>query len=279
MEIAKFLLPMVAALLGIIQTTSEYGVWNPARRPKIMGDIIPLRALGTHRRKIQQKIVLYHNFFRSSVQPSASNMLKMKWHNGAARSAQLWANACQLLIHDDITGRHVDGYGACGQNIFIATHKVPWWFAVKTWWLEKDDYTYGKYDNRSLTGHYLQMVWAATHQIGCGIAKCIHYAGNTPEKNDKGRVYYNYVCNYCPTGNRPGQLSNPYKIGDSCGRCKRHCRGKLCLNGCHASDLWSNCRQLHKAHPHWLCHSNTPEGRQRHLYCRATCTCKRKIHD
>lgn len=31
-----------------------------------------------------------------------------------------------LLTHDNVTGRHIDNYGACGQNIFISTHQVPW---------------------------------------------------------------------------------------------------------------------------------------------------------
>lgn len=46
-----------------------------------MGDIIPMRALSTHRRKIQDKIVLYHNYFRTQVKPPAANMLRMVRHN------------------------------------------------------------------------------------------------------------------------------------------------------------------------------------------------------
>lgn len=49
-----------------------------------------------------------------------------KWHHGAARSAQKWAEQCRLLTHDTAKGRWVDNYGACGQNIFVSTQKVPW---------------------------------------------------------------------------------------------------------------------------------------------------------
>lgn len=50
-----------------------------------------------------------------------------KYHHGAARSAQKWAEQCRLLTHDTAKGRWVDNYGACGQNIFVSTQKVPWW--------------------------------------------------------------------------------------------------------------------------------------------------------
>lgn len=69
-------------------------------------------------------------------------------------------------------------------------------FAVKTWWLEKDEFTFGKpVNNLTIIGHYTQMVWATTHEIGCGISKCYQYIGNST----RGRLFYNYVCNYCPT--------------------------------------------------------------------------------
>lgn len=29
-------------------------------------------------------------------------------------------------MHDSPQGRWVNGFGSCGQNIFIATQKVPW---------------------------------------------------------------------------------------------------------------------------------------------------------
>ncbi|XP_018576803.1 serotriflin-like [Anoplophora glabripennis] len=271
----KFFLPLI--LLIIINTSTEYRNWKPYRRPKIMGDVISLKQLSPNRKKVQQKILLYHNFFRSRVKPAASNMLRMKWHNGAANAAQNWADECQALVHDGLEGRYIDNYGSCGQNIFIATHKVPWLFAVKTWWLEKDEFTFGEpVNNSTIIGHYTQMVWAASHEIGCGISKCYQYVGNSTI----GRLFYNYVCNYCPAGNHPGKLDHPYKTGKPCGQCKRYCRNRLCLNACPYVNMWSNCEKLYKAHPHWLCHSNhTLGGRHRFSFCKATCTCRHRIHD
>lgn len=66
-------------------------------------------------------------------------------------------------------------------------------FAIKTWYLEKDNFTYGSTKNDlKVVGHYTQMVWATTHEVGCGLQKC------NRNGSVKGKIYYNYVCNYCP---------------------------------------------------------------------------------
>ncbi|XP_028128133.1 serotriflin-like isoform X1 [Diabrotica virgifera virgifera] len=259
-----------------IQTTTEFGNYNPNRKPKVMGDLIPLRMLDPRRVNLQKKIVLYHNFFRSRVQPPAANMLRMKYNHQAAKAAQRWADACKFLTHDSIPGRHVQNYGPCGQNIFVATHKVPWFFAVQSWWLEKDLFKFARRNNATIIGHYTQMVWAATHQVGCGIAKCTVHPNSIAFKKD---TFYNYVCNYCPTGNYPHRMGRPYVRGKPCGLCKKNCQKKLCTNACYAADQWSNCKQLYKTFPAWLCYTrNTREGIERRNSCLATCTCKNKIY-
>lgn len=137
-------------------------------------------------------------------------------------------------------------------------------------------------------GHYTQMVWASTHEIGCGLSKC--------SLKLTGKTFYNYICNYCPMwvtfqaielfsrlnsrGNRPGKLGRPYRKGKPCGMCPKNCYAKkLCTNSCHVADLWSNCRQLYKTWPDWLCKTRTPQGEERRKHCKATCTCKNKIFD
>ncbi|CAH1960260.1 unnamed protein product [Acanthoscelides obtectus] len=264
---------ILAIVMAVVHEAKGYGRIDFRRRPRLMGDKISLTSLDPRRMRVQQKIVIYHNAFRSKVRPTAANMLKMKWHTGAARTAQRWADQCLVLEHDNETGRYDPNYGACGQNIFISSHKVPWLFAIETWWLEKNIFRYGGRNELHEIGHYTQMVWASTHEVGCGIAKCNH----EPSSRFSPKVFYNYVCNYCPIGNHARRLSIPYKIGEPCSLCKQHCKRNLCLNSCPYADYWVNCGQLHRAFPNWVCNTSTPQGRDRFRKCRATCVCRHKI--
>ncbi|XP_039433109.1 cysteine-rich venom protein-like isoform X2 [Culex pipiens pallens] len=250
--------------------------WKFDRLPRLYGDKLPTKVISPRTRKVQRRIVVLHDFFRTKVVPPAANMLSMKWHHGAARSAQKWADQCRLLTHDSPKGRWIDNYGACGQNIFVSTHKVPWLFALRTWFLERQNFTYASPKNDLVAvGHYTQMVWAATHKVGCGLAKC---ARGGP----RGKPYFNYVCNYCPIGNHEDKLGLPYRRGKPCSSCHQHCHSKkikLCTNTCSSADLWANCKELYKTWPGWLCNTVTPEGLERQRNCLATCTCHGKIHD
>jgi Cysteine-rich secretory protein family len=94
-------------------------------------------------------------------------------------------------------------------------------FAIKTWFLEKHNFTYGSPKNNLFeVGHYTQMVWAASHKVGCGFARCplkleqqhrqttttttvydIHGRPRTTTHHHRTKhpkYFYNYVCNYCP---------------------------------------------------------------------------------
>uniref|UniRef100_A0A146KVW1 Cysteine-rich secretory protein 2 n=1 Tax=Lygus hesperus TaxID=30085 RepID=A0A146KVW1_LYGHE len=280
--------------------------WRYDRKPRLFGDKVSMKAILPRHRRVQERIVELHNRMRSLVQPPPSNMLVMRWEKSAARAAQKWADSCRLLEHSSVDQRWHDQLGACGQNIFISTHRVPWLFALRTWYMEKENFLFGG-DNATAAehGHYLQMVWASSHKVGCGLAHCKH----SPKKE-----YYSYVCNYCPIGNDPRYLSRPYRRGRPCSACPGHCRlkasachqedecqsnsctgpdcvsrtcpdpdlkcstGRLCTNACPTVDLWSNCKELHKTWASWLCHSRGLAGRQRREACKATCSCKGLIY-
>lgn len=223
--------------------------------------LIPNNALDPRRAIIRRKIVLYHNFFRTKVRPSASNMLLMSWHEGAARQAQAYAERCVFLTHNNPQENTVPHLGSCGQNLFVAAQKTPWFFALKAWFLEYKSFVYGhpSYDLKKI-GHYTQMVWATSHKIGCGIAFC---------SGGPWGHFYNYVCHYCPGGNIDTITQYPYKTGKPCADCDDHCISeKLCTNTCNRKDYYSNCAQLGSYEP-----SVCSQG-----VCNATCHCGTRLH-
>jgi len=83
--------------------------------------------------------------------------------------------------------------------------------AVEGWAGEVACYTFGKFMsgdkcdmsctskmNSDGCGHYTQVVWRATTQIGCGVTTCGSGANTQTE----------VICNYAPAGNYVGM--NPY---------------------------------------------------------------------
>ncbi|XP_066478481.1 cysteine-rich venom protein-like [Tiliqua scincoides] len=156
-----------------------------------------------------------HNQIRREVQPTAKNMQKLAWNGKAAKNAQSWAEKC-VFKHSPPAARTVDGIG-CGENIFMSTAFTSWPNVIQSWADEKKNFKYGtgpKFPG-AVIGHYTQLIWAKTVQLGCGSAKC--------------SGFYLNVCQYCPAGNILGQMATPYAAGSSCGDCPRACSDKLCI--------------------------------------------------
>ncbi len=113
---------------------------------------------------------------------------------GLAAFAQQWADnlassGC-LLRH-----RPQSGYG---ENIaMLAGGSAGAGQAARNWYSEKSSYYGGPITAQNLmsVGHYTQMVWRGSTQVGCGKAVCAN-----------GMVIY--VANYSPQGNMLNQ--NPY---------------------------------------------------------------------
>ncbi|GFY76761.1 cysteine-rich secretory protein 1 [Trichonephila inaurata madagascariensis] len=211
-------------------------------RPKLYGNAIPPEQLDPTNNATKRKILLAHNFFRARVDPPASDMLEVSWHDEAAEDAQRWSEACQLLLHDNATGRWTEDFGSCGQNIFVANVQVPWFFAAKVWFLEKLNFTYGEdLNDPNVVGHYTQK-----------------------SKNL-----------FVKRGNHPERFDRPYTNGTSCSDCDGHCKfNKLCTNGCPYADYWTNCNELNSTWNNWLCDDETTD---RYQACRSTCRCDGKI--
>ena len=141
-----------------------------------------------------QQIVDYHNKVRKEV-----GAPPVEWSPELATFAQAWANHlaatdCKLQ-HRPYNGQWAQKYG---ENIFWGGGKnYTVLDAGKAWYSEKKYWKGGKLNSKnwSKTGHYTQMVWSKTTQIGLGKAVC---------KN--GAIII--VGNYAPQGNMMGE--KPY---------------------------------------------------------------------
>ena len=142
-----------------------------------------------------QKIVDHHNRVRKEV-----GSPELVWSRELAAFAQEWAdhlakNGCRMEHRNQPKIRNK----SVGENLFWGSsstfyHPLD---ASISWYGEKKIYRYGKFGNGNwhAIGHYTQMVWKSTREIGVGVAVC---------KSGELMV----VANYFPAGNYLGQL--PY---------------------------------------------------------------------
>ncbi|NXT50246.1 CRIS2 protein, partial [Pluvianellus socialis] len=214
-------------------------------------------ALSTSKADQQKLIIDKHNALRRAVQPTASNMLKMEWYPPAAENAQKWANQC-TLSHSPANLRTTTTQ--CGENLFMSTAPFSWSDAIQAWYNEEKDFEYGigaKIES-AVIGHYTQLIWYNSHQVGCAVAYC-------PGK----QFNYFYVCQYCPPGNNVMQIATPYKSGPKCADCPGHCDRGLCTNPCKHQDYFGSCRNMKN-----LLSCSHPLVKQK---CPASCRCTSQI--
>jgi len=116
----------------------------------------------------------------------------LSWSNKLANTAQLWAD--HLLKTGRFYHRPHPGYG---ENLFEITGTVTSATpdeVVAGWSAEALDYDYSSNQCHSACGHYTQIVWRSTYEVGCAVARTT------------GREVW--VCEYNPPGNIVGQ--KPY---------------------------------------------------------------------
>ncbi|NXQ02946.1 PI16 inhibitor, partial [Vidua macroura] len=165
----------------------------------------------------EKKIILdEHNKYRSQVSPPAKAMMKMTWDKELEALAQSYAEKC-IWDHNKERGRR-------GENLFAMAPTLELEFAVEDWNGEEKFYnlTTSTCVPGQMCGHYTQVVWSSTHQIGCGAHFCEKIDGIETEN------MHLLVCNYYPPGNMKGK--KPYMEGPSCEMCPMDtvCVNNLC---------------------------------------------------
>jgi len=190
-------------------------------------------------------IVDHHNELRS--REGADNMEHMTWNNFLATTAARWAAVCKWEHGQADLGANPE-YGSMGQNLYATTGRtLRVKHAINSWYNEKSDYTYETMQcvAGKMCGHYTQVVWAASREVGCAYHRCKQLTG----VGFNNAVYF--VCNYGPAGNFHGE--KPYTKGPPCTKCGSGagwCKDKLCCSGkgrgCSCAALCRNCAKLNQ---------------------------------
>ncbi|XP_042301764.1 cysteine-rich venom protein piscivorin-like [Sceloporus undulatus] len=183
--------------------------------------------------KIQEEILDKFNAIRRGVQPTASNMMKMKWSHKLANNAKEWAQQC-IAKAPPKADRTIDGV-LCGDNRVRATYSSSWSEVIDLWNRKSSNFKYGTgaVDPTKDVYGYTQMIWHNSYLIGCTLAYC-------PAEEYK----FLYVCRFCPAGNRVDQIATPYKEGPPCGDCPNDCEDKLCIRACEYADMREDCTAI-----------------------------------
>lgn len=125
-----------------------------------------------------------HNFHRKNHGTPA-----MTWNDKIAGFAQEWAD--RLAGQDIMYHRDQSMYG---ENIFWSSgYEFDPASAVDDWYNEINYYSYSNPVISSATGHFTQVIWAGSAELGCGAAR-----------SKSGGIYF--VCNYYPPGNHVRSL-------------------------------------------------------------------------
>jgi uncharacterized protein YkwD len=134
---------------------------------------------------LAEQMLAAHNAARAKVKTKP-----LVWSEQLARSAQEWANvliARRGLMHDK--------HSRYGENIYeVSVAKATPEGVVKRWVDEAEEYDYKTNRCRGACGHYTQVIWRNTKEVGCAVARM----------GDREV----WVCRYSPPGNYVGE--RPY---------------------------------------------------------------------
>jgi uncharacterized protein YkwD len=146
------------------------------------------------------EILTAHNEFRTrhGAQP-------LRWSTGLAQSANDWAHSMT-----SIRCEMAHSGGEAGENIAMGGYLGPGAGkdAVSRWYEEVGQYDYQNPGFSLQTGHFTQVVWANTSELGCAMVRCGNREWNSETQQwQKPSSFYGpmvVVCQYSPGGNVEG---------------------------------------------------------------------------
>ncbi|ELU00910.1 hypothetical protein CAPTEDRAFT_221658 [Capitella teleta] len=185
--------------------------------------------------QVQQDILDLHNRMRRMEGSSDMNVLT--WNTELTVMAEEWAERC-YWGHGQ-PSRTNPPFKHIGQNLYAYTGHFDPLNGLHAFYDEKPFYDYdtgacSKYP----CGHYTQVVWADTKEVGCAYSNCPNL-----DNTNLGAASY-LVCNYGPAGNWGGQ--KPYLQGEACSECSSGvgwCENGLCSDTCKKETSKCECRQ------------------------------------
>jgi cysteine-rich secretory family protein len=139
-----------------------------------------------------------HNVYRADHDASA-----LSWNESLASSSEEYLDSegsdddeCPPFEHS-----------RSGENLAIGYQNVTQ--AIEAWGDERDEYDFEKQGFSTATGHFTQMVWKATTDVGCARKFCAV----------DGREYEGWylICHYWPAGNVEDQYDDEVAVGNYTG--------------------------------------------------------------
>jgi hypothetical protein len=142
-------------------------------------------------------IVDRHNFVRANAKPAPALPLPpLTWNAALAVTAQAWANQCKWQHNPDRSLGHpyYVGENMAASSTMLTVDQVTDMWASEVAFYHYDTNTC---DANQMCGHYTQLVWSTTLEVGCGLASC-------PSIGGLGWGGLVWVCDYGPGGNMVG---------------------------------------------------------------------------
>jgi glioma pathogenesis-related protein 2 len=167
----------LAAVGAILVASLVMGSCSPAALEVMRSDASAAREVIRSDAPVAEEMLALHNAKRR-----AHCAPDLAWSSELARAAQAWADRCELAhapraMNPNQGENLARGAGSLGEAAFL----------FGGWYEEMGRYKFSAPGFQKGTGHFTQIVWRETRELGCAVASC------------NGRKHW--VCRYAPAGN------------------------------------------------------------------------------